>query len=172
MVNADAIKERVLASEEKEDEKSIQERVAERFNQSQNEKSFDERVRDGVSSELDKSRVYVDSEEDVPDQYTPRTSDSGAVYYETDESFGSGEGAVPQRDLDNEDFDVQPDEFVDEVGEWLVDEYEGEDYVPYEEFHREIGEAANEANINPQEVGNVGQELMDYVEDELDVPVA
>lgn len=33
-----------------------------------------------------KSRIYVDSPEEVPDQYQVQTSDNGAIYYETDSS--------------------------------------------------------------------------------------
>jgi len=175
MVNADAIKDRVLESEEKEDEKSIRERVAERFNQSQDEKSFEEQVKEGVREAFDKNRIYVDSEEDVPDQYTPQTSDRGAVYYETDDGgdFGyGGEPAVPRRDRDNEDFDVQPEEFVDRVGDRLVEEYRDEPVVPREDIRSMIAELYHETNINPQEQGNVTEELIDYVDGELDVPVA
>ena len=40
---------------------------------------------------MDKSRIYVDSPEDVPDQYEAQTSERGAVFYETDESSGGSE---------------------------------------------------------------------------------
>lgn len=81
MVDAEAIKERVLGSN---DEKSIKEIVSEKF-----------------SDVRSKSRIYVDSEEDVPDEYTPQTSDRGAVFYETDS--GGSESSSPDDDLDEGD---------------------------------------------------------------------
>ena len=90
------------------DEKSIEERVRERF-------------------DVGKSRIYVDSEEDVPNQYTPQTSDRGAVYYETDggsEDFEPADVEMAIRDVEpadvemalRDEFDIDPDDF-DSAGE-------------------------------------------------------
>jgi hypothetical protein len=72
-----------------------------------------ERVLSGVRKDVFKSRIYVDSPEEVPDQYTPQTSDSGAVYYETDGSGGGG-GTIDE-----------PEDVVDEAQD-VLDEIESE----------------------------------------------
>ncbi len=54
----------------------------------------DDDVENYDADKSQKSRVYVGDESEVPDEYTPQTSERGAVYYETDDG-GSNGGGVP-----------------------------------------------------------------------------
>ena len=92
------------------------------------EKSIEERVRERFN--VGKSRVYVDSPEDVPDQYEDQTSERGAVYYDTDGVSGGSEDFEPAdvemaiRDVEpadvemalRDELDIDPDDF-DSAGE-------------------------------------------------------
>lgn len=129
MVDADAIKDRVLGN----DEKSIEQRVKERY------------------QSLSKNRIYVDSEEDVPDQYTAQTSDRGAVYYETDSGSGGGSESVD---------DVLEDEFGSEVAD---------------EYQQRVNDGMDERDAAVETLVDVGlasedseaEEMLDYMEENL-----
>jgi len=168
MVNADAIKERVLESQEKEDEKSIRERVAERFNQSQNEKSFEEKVREGVSSELDKNRVYVDSEEDVPDQYTAQTSDRGAVYYETGDGGSSARAGVSPSMGNGDDSgpgSIETEEAVDHFEDFVDDIDVANPQDEYEEEAAQLWSDYTQGMMSDEEFD---EEVVNFIQEYAD----
>ena len=73
-----------------------EETVDDAFMIENSEKSIEERVRERF--DVGKSRIYVDSPEDVPDQYEAQIGERGAVYYETDGSRGSGSFDVSEAD--------------------------------------------------------------------------
>lgn len=152
MVDVDAIKERVLSNES---EKSIEEKVRDRF-------------------ETHKSRVYVDDESDVPDQYSPQTSDRGAVYYETDEGGSGGsddfepadvemglrdmdpadvEMEMRDRDIDPDEFD-SPEELAPRVG-----------LVLEESIQEQFGDDAHEQFTMGEDGAVLDEVAMDFAED-------
>jgi len=110
-VGVDEVASRLSGHFEGGEEKSIEDRVRERF-------------------DFHKSRVYVDSPEDVPDQYEAQTSDRGAVFYETGGGSGGSGDFEPAdvemaiRDVEpadvemslRDEFDIDPDDF-DSAGE-------------------------------------------------------
>ena len=136
------------------DKDRVKERI---FGESNDEQTIKERVRERIEN-VHKSRVYVDSPEDVPDQYEVQTSERGAVYYETDGGSGGG---------------VTEDDVVDAAGRMEEVASVAEDFnTPGLEEVEDAESLMNEAFEN-LESGDNGRafDLLNEAEDNLSIAV-
>jgi hypothetical protein len=110
--------------------------------------------------------VYVGDESEVPDQYTPQTSESGAVYYETDEGGSSG-GGVPSEVEDmglGEEFAEGDAQTRSDV---MFDVMEEEGTLDEMEEEVEMGEDPEDAAITVLDYFEAEGEERDILEDQL-----
>lgn len=126
----------------------------------------DDDVENYDADKSQKSRVYVDNESEVPEQYDAQTSDSGAVYYETDSGSGDRE-LVDGDDISDEQLNEMEDNIED-----LVSEVEGKVREMGEDFAMAIIEENPDQSVeevNDRVADEMVGEVMERVQQEFGV---